>query len=133
MSRAGMSRTGMSRRGQASLAFLGWTTVGAGAVLGVLTILTIGIFVLPGTALLAGLLVWRGRASQAGPGLLTGCGLIPLYVAYLNRAGPGNVCTTTATGGSCTQEFSPWPWVAAGLFLVAAGVTLGLLRRRTAT
>jgi hypothetical protein len=56
---------------------------------------------------------------------------MPLLVAYLNRGGPGNVCTTTATSQSCTTEWSPWPWLAAGLLLVAAGaVTFAWLRAR---
>jgi hypothetical protein len=113
------------------LAFLGWTAVGAGAALGLLTILTVGIFVLPGTALLAGFLSWRGRGSYIAPGLLTGSGLVPLYVAYLNRSGPGNVCTTSALSQSCTQEMGPWPWVAAGLCLAGAGIALGLFMRRS--
>lgn len=116
---------------RATVTFLGWTVVGAGMVLGVLTILTIGIFVLPATALLAGFLAWRRPSRQAWPGLLTGLGLIPLYVAYLNRGGPGNVCTTTASSGSCMQEMSPWPWVAAGLGLAGAGTVLGLVLRRS--
>jgi hypothetical protein len=126
----------MSRNARGGLAFLGWTAVGAGAVLGALTILTIGIFVLPGTALLAGFLAWSGhrlRGRLIGPSLLTGAGIIPVCVSYLNRGGPGNVCTTSATGGSCTQEMSPWPWLAGGLLLVAGGVTLGLVLQRTST
>jgi hypothetical protein len=124
----------MTRNWRASLAFIGWTVVGAGAVLGVLTILTIGIFVLPGAALVAGLLAWRGPQLSrrlVGPGLLTGAGVIPLYIAFLNRAGPGMVCTTSATSGSCTQEMSPWPWIVAGLCLVAAGAALGLVMCRS--
>jgi hypothetical protein len=123
----------MKRTGPASVALIGWTLVGAGAVLGVLTLLTIGIFVLPVTGLLAGLLAWRGRGLPGrliGPGLLTGAAVIPFYIAFLNRAGPGMVCTTWATGGSCTQEMSPWPWVAAGLCLAGAGTALGLVRSR---
>ena len=116
---------------RATVAFLGWTAVGAGMALGVLTILTIGILVLPATALLAGFLVWRRPSRQAWPGLLTGLGLIPLYVAYLNRGGPGTVCTTTALSGSCMQEMSPWPWVAVGLGLAGAGTVLGLVLRRS--
>jgi hypothetical protein len=121
----------MTGTGRATVAFLGWTAVGAGAILGVLTILTIGIFVLPATALLAGFLAWRRLSGQAWPGLLTGLGLIPLYVAYLNRGGPGTLCTTTALGESCMQEMSPWPWVAAGLGLAGAGAVLGLVLRRS--
>lgn len=116
---------------RATVAFLGWTAVGAGMVLGVLTILTIGILVLPATALLAGFLAWRRPSRQAWPGLLTGLGLVPLYVAYLNRGGPGNVCTTTALSESCMQERSPWPWVAVGLGLAGAGTVLGLVLRRS--
>lgn len=109
------------------LVFAAWTLVGAAGVLGVLAILTIGIFVLAGTALLAGLLAWRLRSPQAGPGLLAGAGVLPLVVAYLNRGGPGTVCTTSAEGGSCIQEMSPWPWAATGLFLIAAGVAIGFV------
>ena len=125
----------MTGKRRASLAFLGWTAVGCGVALGVLTILTVGIFVLSATALLAGFLAWRRPGPPAAPGLLTGFGLIPLYVAYLNRAGPGNVCTTSALGQSCTQEMDPWPWVAAGLCLAGAGAALALVmyrRRRMA-
>ena len=114
------------------LHFAGWAAVGAGAVLSVLSILTIGIFVLPVTAALAGLLAWRGDGSMAGPGILSGLGLVPIYVGYLNRGGPGTVCTTTGTGGTCTQEMSPWPWIGAGLCLAIAGAWLGLMRRRSA-
>jgi len=126
-----MTGTGVPEQKRAGLAFLGWTTVGAGGVLGVLTTLTVGIFVLPATALLAGFLAWRRRGTLAGPGLLTGFGLVPLYVAYLNRSGPGNVCTTTAVSQSCIQEMSPWLWLGAGLCLAGAGTVLALVSRRS--
>ncbi len=57
--------------------FLLWAVVGAGAILSLLTILTIGVFVLPATAALAGILVWRGD-RLAWPGLLAGLGLVPV-------------------------------------------------------
>jgi hypothetical protein len=116
---------------RASLTFAAWTIVGAGAVLGLLTILTIGIFVLPATTLLAVLLAWRGQTTQAVPGVVTGLGLIPVYVAYLNRGGPGTVCTTTALSQSCAQEMNPWPWLAAGLCLAGAGAVLSVMLRRS--
>jgi hypothetical protein len=116
---------------RATVAFLGWTAVGAGMVLGLLTILTIGILVLPATALLAGFLAWRRRSRPAWPGMLTGLGLVPLYVAYLNRGGPGTAARPSALSGSCMQEMSPWPWVAAGLCLAGAGTVLGLVLRRS--
>jgi len=122
----------MSRdRSQDLLQLAGWTAVGAGAVTAVLTVLTIGVFVLLATAGLATVLARRAGRRFAGPGLIAGAGLMPLYVGYLNRGGPGMVCTTTRGGGSCVQEWSPWPWVAAGLCLVGIGVASGLLRRRS--
>ncbi|HSR84164.1 MAG TPA: hypothetical protein VLM11_08290 [Streptosporangiaceae bacterium] len=120
----------MSRRhGRAALQLAGWAAVGLGAVTAALTVLTIGWFVLLATAGLAVVLVRRADRRLAGPGLLMGAGLMPLYIAYLNRGGPGTVCTTTRTGGSCAQEWSPWPWVAAGVCLVGAGIALGVFRR----
>src|SRR5262249_28751858 len=86
--------------------FCAWFLVGALASLGLLTALTIGIFLLP-VALAAGvfLATRRGaRGSRAGlAGLVSGLGVPLLYVAFLNREGPGNVCTTTATGQSCVD------------------------------
>jgi hypothetical protein len=57
---------------------------------------------------------------------LSGAGVLPLVVAWLNRDGPGDVCTAWS-GGQCvagTEEWSPWPWLAAGVVLVVAGVVL---------
>jgi hypothetical protein len=106
------------------LGFAGWLVVGAGIGLGIVGILTIGVVVLLGAGLLAGFLVWRGYGRLAGPSLLTGSGLVPLYIAYLNRGGPGTVCTTSAISQTCTQEMSPWPWLVAGLILAGGGIAL---------
>jgi hypothetical protein len=114
-----------------ALVLAGWAAVGAGAVTAVLTILSIGIFVLLATAVLAAVLARRASGRLAWPGLLAGAGLMPLYVGYLNRGGPGTVCTTTRTGASCVQEVSPWPWVAAGLCLAGAGLALGIVMLRS--
>ena len=120
----------MSRAGHSAAQFLAWAAVGIGTALGVVGILTIGIFVLPVTGVLAVLLAWRGSRQLAGPGMLTGLALIPLWVGYLNRAGPGMICTTTATGGSCTQEMSPWPWVTIAIALAGAGAGLAIAAMR---
>jgi len=64
-----------------------WAAVGAGAMLTALTALTIGVFVLPGTAALVALAAWRGDRRLAGAGILAGLGLPLLYVGYLNRGG----------------------------------------------
>jgi hypothetical protein len=120
-----------SVRWRDTLQLAGWAAIGAGTVTAALTVLTIGIFVLLATAGLAAVLIRRTGARLAGPGLLVGAGLLPLYVGYLNRGGPGMVCTTTPTGGSCTQEMSPWPWGAAGLFLIGTGIAVGVFAHRS--
>lgn len=112
--------------------FLVWMAVGAGFCLGLLTAPTIGIFVVP-VAVGAGLLVLRSRGGRtaSAAGVLAGFGVPILPIAYLNRQGPGNICTSTLTGGNCITELSPWPWVVAGLLLVATGIGLFLWLRRT--
>ena len=105
--------------------FVAWTAVGAGACLALLTLLTIGPFVLVAVlAALAVLIPRRGSVEHGVTGLLSGAGLLALYIAYLNRDGPGEVCRSSATEQSCTSEWSPWPWLVLGLVLVAAGVAL---------
>jgi hypothetical protein len=116
--------TAATARPRAALGpFLAWASVGAGACLAVLSVLSIGIFVLPvaATATIV-LLRWPAGRTMAVPGLISGLGLPLLYVAYLNRGGPGQICVTTATGQSCEMEWSPWPWLAAGTLLAVAGI-----------
>ncbi|MEZ0065582.1 hypothetical protein ABIA32_001582 [Streptacidiphilus sp. MAP12-20] len=100
--------------------FLAWAGVGAGAVTALLTILTIGLYV--GALTLVGLvMLGRLQRSQRGtPGLIAGAGLMPLWIGWLNRGGPGNVCDAH----SCTEEWSPWPWLAVGVVLVVAGTVI---------
>jgi hypothetical protein len=107
-----------------------WAVAGGLGALGVLTVLSIGVFVLPAALALGAALAWRGRREQAGPGIVAGLGLPLLYVGYLNRGGPGTVCTALPGGTECTQETSPWPWVGIGLFLMLAGVALSLAAAR---
>ena len=62
------------------------------------------------------------RESRVGlPGLISGLSLPLFYVAFLNRSGPGTVCTSTATSQSCVDEWSPWPWLAIGIVLLVSG------------
>jgi hypothetical protein len=94
--------------------------------------MTIGIFVLP-VAILAGalLLCRRGVTSQVA-GALSGAGAIPLYIGWLNRDGPGLICSPVGDSGeSCVSQMSPWPWLLAGLALIVAGVVLFSRLRRT--
>ena len=103
--------------------FLAWVAVGAMVPMVVLGAFTIGIFFIPVAGVLTLILLSR-RASWVGlPGLITGIGLPLLVVAYLNRSGPGNVCSTHPDGnGGCTQEWTPWPFLLVGLGLLIGGI-----------
>ena len=70
-----------------------------------------------------GVLLWRLRPDARGSafGLLAGAGILLLYVAWLQRDGPGTTCWHTATASGCDQHLNPLPWLVAGAVLVAAG------------
>lgn len=102
-----------------------WLVVGAGLVIGAFTIWFV---VLPVTVAFSILLAVLRRQSLLGlPGIVSGLGLPLLYVAYLNRAGPGYFCTSTGRGSTCGQHPSPWPWLIIRPVLVIVG--LGFLGR----
>ncbi|MBO0511920.1 hypothetical protein, partial [Streptomyces beijiangensis] len=110
--------------------FAAWAVVGAGFALALLTVLSIGLFVLPVAAGLALLLV-RLKGSERGlPGIVSGLSAPLLYVAYLNRSGPGTVCTRSGTGEMCEEQWNPWLWLAAALIAVVGGVVVMLAVRR---
>ena len=112
----------MDRRADTWWAFALWAVAGAGLCLGVLSILTIGFAVLLVTLVLCGLLLWRVGVGAALTGIVAGAAAPLLYVAWLNRDGPGSHCTVTATSSSCTDEWTPWPFVIVAVAMVAAGV-----------
>jgi hypothetical protein len=101
--------------------FAAWLIIGAGYALSLLGAASIGLVVLPLPVLATILLARRRHAHSGLPGLISGLGIPLLYVAYLNRAGPGTICTTITGGQDCTDEWSPWPWLAAGVILLVLG------------
>jgi hypothetical protein len=99
--------------------------IGVGVAVTVLTPLTVGPFVLVAVVVALGVLVRRPAGLDAAvTGLLPGAGLLMVYIAYINRHGPGEVCRTAATEHECTTQWSPWPWLLVGLGLTAVGVWL---------
>lgn len=94
-----------------------WTAVGAAYALGVLAILSIGMFLLAIAAVATFFLGRQPKARSGIAGLVSGAGLPLFYVAFLNRSGPGTVCT----GHSCVDEWSPSPWLVIGVALVVVG------------
>ncbi|MBO9556022.1 hypothetical protein [Cellulomonas sp.] len=109
-----------------------WVLVGALAGLGVAGLLTIGVVFLAVAVVLVivGLRVPALRGSAA-LGAIGGLAAAPLYLAWLNRSGPGRVCTTSGVDTTCADQLSPWPFVAVAVVLVVVCVVL-VRRSRTA-
>ncbi len=105
-----------------------WVVVGAVLGFGMASLLTVGIFVLPVGVALAVIGARRpALRTRAAGGMLAGVGLIALYIAWLNRGGPGTVCHYTATTTECGERWSPWPFVVVAVLLVLVSVVV--LRR----
>lgn len=105
--------------------FYAWPLIGAGLTFSVVGAMTIGLFVFP--FVLAGffaMLKWGGN-RKSSVGLISGAGLPILFIAYINRDGPGDICTPYDHGGQqCSQEYSPWPFLIIGLALVLLGMLI---------
>jgi hypothetical protein len=105
-----------------------WFTVGIIYGFGFAALLSVGVLLLLVAAAGTVLLV-RSRATRdSWPAVICGPAIALLYIAYLNRDGPGTVCTTSGSGQSCVAEYTPWPFLAGALFLAVVGVAL-LVRR----
>jgi hypothetical protein len=113
-------------------AYAWWLIVGALLGLGIEALLTIGAGVLLAAGVL-GLLGSRLPALQnrSAAAVPAGVGLAVAYLAWINRGGPGTVCETTSSSMSCTDEVSPWPFVAVAVLLVVTSVALVAAWRRS--
>lgn len=101
-----------------------WALVGALGALGIAALPSIGIFALLVAALLTILGVALRIDRRTLSALLIGAAVIPFYIAWLNRDGPGNICIQIENGTSCGEQASPWPFVAAGAVMIALGLVL---------
>jgi predicted ABC-type sugar transport system permease subunit len=117
---------GLERSGRPTWAgFAGW------AVLGVIAGFSAVSFP---TALIVPLVVGvvlvnvRPNARRSWLGVLTGMGGVALFVAYVQRRGPGTVCWHTARAAGCDDYLDPIPWLVVGAGLVVAGF-VGHVRR----
>jgi len=63
-------------------------------------------------------------------GLLVGAAYIPLWVAWVNRQGPGIVRWHTAMSSGWQTASNPKPWLVAGVTMIAVGVAGQLLLHR---
>ena len=96
-------------------AFGWWVLAGALAGIGVAGALTVGAVLLALALVLTvvGVLVPRLR-NRSALGVVGGLALAPLYIAWLNRGGPGQVCTVPATETRAWRRGAPgrsWPSV----------------------
>ena len=105
--------------------FTAYAVAGAVFATGVLSILTVGPFLLLGALVLIGFLLGTVGPRADAVGVLSGVGVPALYVAWLNRHGPGTWCTADG----CGEQWSPWPFVVVGVVLLAAGVVVRLRMR----
>ena len=115
------------RRGPSWAGFLGWMV--GGAVLCLAT-LSLNLFAAVPVVIIVILTIVRPALFTSAFGLLSGVGVIALYVAFLQRQGPGTVCWETTTASGCDEYLNPWPWLIAGLVLVVAGVVAHSNRMR---
>ncbi len=108
-----------------------WAVVGALVAFGIAGLATIGLFALAlASVLVAVAFAVPALRRPSVTGVLVGLSAAPLYIGWLNRGGPGTVCTTTADSTTCTDQWSPWPFLAVGLLLAGAGVALLVTARR---
>jgi amino acid transporter len=98
--------------------FVAWALLGSAAALGAVSL---GPSLLLPVALI-GVFLWsRAGARRSAFGLLTGAGALLLYVAWVQREGPGTTCWHTATASGCDEHLNPLPWLVVGAALVVAG------------
>jgi 4-amino-4-deoxy-L-arabinose transferase-like glycosyltransferase len=99
--------------------FWAWALVGAAVALGAMSlgpILAAPVFVI------AALMWSRPGIRRSAFGLLSGAGALLLYVAWVQRAGPGTTCWETPTASGCDQHLNPLPWLLAGIGLFVGGI-----------
>src|SRR4051794_24579531 len=103
-----------------------WALFGVAAAFG---FLVAGVLAAAPAAIVASLLVVRPRIRRSAFGFVSGVGLLSLYVAWLQRSGPGTTCWQHGATSGCDQHLNPLPWLITGLVLFVVGV-VGHWRRR---
>jgi hypothetical protein len=99
--------------------FWAWALLGCAAALG---FVSLGVLMLGPASVAAALMARRPSARRSAFGFLSGVGLLLVYVAWVQRAGPGTTCWRTATASGCDEHLNPLPWLLAGVALFTAGI-----------
>ena len=100
--------------------FWAWALVGA--VTAFLSISSLGPILVAPVLVVAYLMASRPGIRRSAFGALSGAGAVLLYVAWVQRAGPGTTCWQTQTASGCDQHLNPVPWLLAGIVLLVAGI-----------
>ena len=99
--------------------FVVWLIAG---LFGAIGLVALGWLALVPAVAISGALIASRTARHSAWGLLSGAGLIFLFVAYVQREGPGTTCWRTATASGCDEHLDPRPWLVAGAVLLIGGL-----------
>jgi hypothetical protein len=106
--------------------FWAWALVGVGAALGAVSL---GPLLLVPTAAVAALLFSEPAIRRSVYGLVSGVGALMLYIAYVQRAGPGTTCWHRGTASGCDQHLNPIPWLVLGIACLIGGMIVHARQR----
>lgn len=100
-----------------------WAVVGGLFSIGLVGLLTVGIFFIAAGGVLS-FVGFKSRAlnNRSTTGMVAGLAVAPLVLAWINRHGPGTVCRAIENGTSCEDQYSPWPFV-----VVAVAIMIGFV------
>lgn len=101
--------------------FWAWALVGLAAAL---SIVSLGPLLFVPVVIVAAVMASRPSIRPSASGLLSGGGLLLLYVAWVQRAGPGTTCWQTATASGCDSHLNPLPWLLGGIAMFVGGIVL---------
>jgi hypothetical protein len=107
--------------------FAAWALTGMAGALG---FVSLGPILLGPAVILGGALSSRPAARRWRAGLPAGAGLVFLYIAYLQRHGPGTTCWHTGTAAGCDQSLDPIPWLVVAVLLLGWTVVSTTWARR---
>ncbi len=106
--------------------FAAWVLTGTAGALG---LVSLGLLALGPAVILGGVLLARPPARRWRAGLPAGPGLVCLYIAYLQRHGPGTTCWHTGPTSGCDQSMNPIPWLVVAVLLLGWAVVSTWARR----
>jgi len=109
--------------------FAAWIVVGCALALGAISF-AVGPLVFIPAGVIAVLMLRKPAARRSAYGAAIGIGLLLLFVAYVNREGPGTTCWENGTTMGCGEHLNPLPWLLLGVAFVTGGLVAYRLRHR---